>query len=304
MKQEDWIVPCFAYIEEHIKEAMGLNEIAGHMGYSVYYFSRAFKAEMGITIMEYVKRRKMIRATEEILSGMRIIDVAFNYGYQSHSAFTKAFTKEFGLSPAILRAYVMQKTELGGGSTMSHFFMEETKIHATKEELLEQLLTVIRANQLEYQLDNIQKGYEFACRVYEGVKRYSGDDYVTHPLNVAILLADMGAGEDAVIAGMLCDALAKGSMDEETILENTSKNVSDLLLLANNFHPEDPENEESVVLLKLAERLHNMRTIDFMSVEQQKEKAKETLTLFMPIANRLGNEGLKEELNNLAIKYM
>jgi len=113
--------------------------------------------------MEYVKERRLIKASEEIANGKKIIDAALEYGYESHSGFTKAFKNKFGFSPALLRALSFQISCLGGNYNMSHVFMKNIDIHATKEELYELLKTAINKNMLKYGQDKIKKAYEFAC---------------------------------------------------------------------------------------------------------------------------------------------
>lgn len=92
------------YIDENLCETISLNELANIAGYSEYYFTRLFKANMNVTVMEYACRRRLIKALEDILAGKKIIDTAMKYGWQSHSGFTKTFNREFGFSPSLLRA--------------------------------------------------------------------------------------------------------------------------------------------------------------------------------------------------------
>lgn len=84
------------FIERNINESITAEDVAKNAGYSLYYYSRVFKKQMGLSIMEYVKERRLIRASEGITNGKKIIEVALNYGYQSHSGFTKAFKNKFG----------------------------------------------------------------------------------------------------------------------------------------------------------------------------------------------------------------
>ena len=100
LKYKEAVFLCIQYIENNIKEELKAESIAKEMGYSVYHFSRIFKEEMGISLMEYVKDRRLLRAAEDIMSGKRILDVAIEYGYQTHSGFTKAFRKKYGFAPA------------------------------------------------------------------------------------------------------------------------------------------------------------------------------------------------------------
>ena len=123
----------------------------------------------------------------------------------------------------------------------------------------------------------------------------TGEEYVTHPINVAILLAELGAEHDAVLAGMFCDVTTKGNDIE---LENELPvNVWNIVKQL-----EEKESNEAI-LIKLAERLHNMRTIDFISESKKAIKAKETIEIYMPLARKINNQKLTDELNNLEFKY-
>ncbi|WP_033168694.1 AraC family transcriptional regulator [Clostridium sp. KNHs205] len=306
METKQLIIKSLMYIENNLSEPIDLETIAGNMSYSSYHFSRLFKSHIGISVMDYVKQRKLIKASNDILNGAKIIDVAINNGYETHSGFTKSFKNEFGFSPSLLRAVKLQIEYFKGGYAMNHVFMKQTDIHATKEELYEILIQDIKERKLGYSFERIENGYVFACETYEGMKRYSGDEYITHPLNVAIILVEMEVEEDIVIAGLLCDAMLKDNLSEEKIVHQTTDKVKDILMQAKHFNSIDIDDimMEEVVLLKLAERLHNMRTVEYMDEMERKEKAEETLKLFMPICNKIGDSKLKSELNDLALKYM
>ena len=86
------------YIENNIKNKITIDEISGNAGYTKFYFSRLFKQEMKVSVMEYVRERKLIYATREILNGNKILDVAIEYGWESHSGFIKAFKSYYGFS--------------------------------------------------------------------------------------------------------------------------------------------------------------------------------------------------------------
>ncbi|SEW13411.1 helix-turn-helix transcriptional regulator [[Clostridium] fimetarium] len=293
------------FIEDNMKESLTVEEIASNVGYSVYYFSRIFKQYMKESVMEYVKERKLIKASEEIIAGKKILDVALEYGYQSHSGFTKAFKKTYGFSPILLRAFNFQKNYLGGNYIMSHAFMSNTNVHATKEELFEVLVSTVLGNQLKCNQEELQKAFDMACLAHEGQIRHSGDEYVCHSINVAILLADMEATQDTIIAGLLHDVLLeKTNITLTNIEKEFSNKVSNIVDGVTRFNNEKVELSEEAVLVKLADRLHNMRTLEFMDKSRWNEKAKETIDIFMPIAINLGNEKLKAELNDLSIKYI
>lgn len=293
------------YIDDNLEKQLSIMDIASHFGYSEFHFSRVFKSEMGITVMEYVTKRKLIKASREIIKGHKVIDAAFQYGWLSHSGFTKAFKQEFGFSPALLKTMIVEIERLGG-NTMNHIFMKQTEEHATKEQLFDILKNEAEYMGSEVDLKKLQYIYEFACQAYKGRKRYSGDEYITHPLNVAILLCQMEADENVIYAGLLCDILEKAETSIEMLLKFVPKEAAKIVIQIKEFDTKQmdiTENEE-VVMVKLAERLHNMRTIEFMEEKKKSVKAKETFDLFMPIARRLGNVKLLEELNDLVLKYV
>ena len=304
MENNITIFKSLKYIEDNINEPIDVADVSNKAGYSVFHFSRMFKKQMGMSIMEYVKQRKLIKASDDILQGMKIIDVTVKYGYESHSGFTRAFKKEFDISPSLLRLFKYQTDYFEGGNSMSHAFMKNTDVHASKEELYNILLNTIKENDLNCNLKEIKKGYEFACKAYNGQLRYSDDEYVTHPINVAILLAEMEANEDTILAGMLCDVLNKTNVTVEDLMNGFPNKVVEILKKVKGFTISSDEISEEVIMVKSAERLHNMRTIDFMDSDKWKQKAKETLEVFSSLINNKNHEKMKAELNDLSMKYI
>ncbi|MGL4737747.1 MAG: AraC family transcriptional regulator [Cellulosilyticaceae bacterium] len=114
------IEQCVVYIEMHIKEHLTLQQIADEVGYSIYHFSRIFTACKGMTITEYIRQRKVSLARIDLLKGYKIIDVALDYGFETHTGFIKAFKKVFHYSPSQYIARVVgyelekMKYEVGG----------------------------------------------------------------------------------------------------------------------------------------------------------------------------------------------
>lgn len=306
LKDNIIVINSLKYIENNLRSHLTAEDIAKEAGYSLFHFSRIFKKQMGSSIMEYVKDRRLIKASEEIVNGRKIIDAALDYDYQTHSGFTKAFKNKFGFSPALLRAFHFQINCLGGNDNMSHVFMKSTNIHTTKEELYEILKDTIKGNMLQYDIKKIKAAYDFACEKHEGEKRYCGDDYVTHPINVAIILAEMGADEDTVVAGLLHDInLKRPDVDMNELINKFSKRVATIVMDTKKIRQICNEvKDESVIMVALADRLHNMRTIDFVDKAKWKMHAKETLDLFLPIAARINNEKITAELNDLSLKYI
>ena len=293
------------YIDNHLEEPITVSSIADAAGYSEYHFSRCFKQEMQMSVMEYVKKRRLIKASDAILSGEKIIDAAFRFGWKTHSGFTRSFKNEFGFYPALLKAMMMQIDDLGG-SAMSHIFLKNTDIHSTKEQLLERLKEEMISTNVDIDEEELQYVYLLACHVYEGEKRYSGDEYITHPLNVAIILAEMSADKDTIYAGMFCDAVQKTSVTIEQLKKELPSNTAEIVerLAVSTYDLDSISLGDEVLLVKLAERLHNMRTVEFMAEERRRIKAKETLTQIMPIAKKIGQPKLINELYDLSLKYL
>lgn len=282
------------YIELHLEDDLTIKQLADVAGYSEYYFIRVFKSYTNQTVMEYICRRRLIKSCDDIISGMRLIDVAMKYGWKSHSAFSKSFNRELGFSPSLLRT---MKTQLDclGGSYMNQIFLKATEVGAGKEKLFELLKDTVAQNAIGIDDKILNDVYLVACKAYEGKRRYSGEEYVTHPLNVAILLAELGAERDTVLAGLFCDVKTKGNnINLEKELPANVWNIVKIL--------EEKKNDETIVI-KLAERLHNMRTIEFIDDSKKAKKVKETIEIYLPLARRINNQKLIDELNDLAMKY-
>ena len=186
---------------------------------------------------------------------------------------------------------------------MNDIFLKSTEIGATKEQLFEILKKCIRDSGIKIDETSLDTVYHIACKAYEGEKRYSGEEYVTHTINVAIILAELGAESDVVLAGMLCDAAHKGVVSFEELVKELPGEVRSIVsdLAGKNADPADASDE--VIVIRLAERLHNMRTIEYMDDSKKFIKAKETLDVFMPLARKMNYTKLVDELNDLAVKY-
>lgn len=303
MESKERISPVLSYIDLHLQESLSVGKIAEYAGYSEYHFLRIFKQCMGMTVMEYVNKRRLLKASEDILDGARILDAAVKYGWQSHSGFTKAFKREFGFSPSLLKVMGYEINQLGG-VVMSREFLKAPEKNAKKEELLEMWKTTLQENEINIKESQVDQIYRCACHAYEGTIRYSGDEYVTHPLNVAILLTELNAAPEIICAGMFCDVTKKGNVPIEQLKQELPSEIGQLVQEASEWEFKEEKISSPVTLIKLTERLHNMRTIEVMSERKRKERAKETIRIFLPIAEILGIEKLSEELNDLAFKYL
>ena len=178
---------------------------------------------------------------------------------------------------------------------------------------------------LEYnpdEVERIKRAYEFASEMHKGQYRQSGEEYIIHPLNVAYILAEIHADGDTLCAGLLHDTLEDTQTTKEEISSLFGENVANLVDGVTNFNKtnfsskkdEDAANARKIisgltsdvriVIIKLADRLHNMRTLMYKSKEKQKEKAIETLEIFVPIAYYLGINNIKSELEDLCFMYL
>ena len=303
MDKKEIITESLVYIEKNLKQKISIEEIADYVGYSKFYFSRMFKQEMNISIMEYVKERKVICALESILQGNKILDVAIEYGWESHSGFIKAFKSYYGFSPSLLYAMNLEIIHLGGRNMRNYAFYEKTDEHMSKEDLFK----LLERKMTENKLDTTELGtvYNFCKKSYANKKRYSGDEYITHLLNVSLLLVQIGSEVNVVYAGMFCDVFRKTDVLIDDIKKYLPKDVAQIIIRLRGYDIEkDGLKDEECAVIKMAERLHNMRTIEYMEESEKKRRAKETISIFMPVARKLKNEKVINELNNLSIKYV
>jgi len=168
----------------------------------------------------------------------------------------------------------------------------------------------------------IRKAYEYAEKKHFGQKRISGDDYILHPLNVALILTEISADAPCMAAALLHDTIEDSDATKEEIEELFGKEVALLVdgvtkINKINFTSDSEASAANqrkilvglsedvrVIIIKLADRLHNMRTINVLSNEKQKRKAKETLEILTPVAHRLGIYKIKSELEDLSLRYL
>lgn len=320
MKYENAVFSCIEYIEKNIKDDLTAEIIADEVGYSLYHFSRIFKGAMGMPLMEYVKERRLICASKEIFEGKKIIDVAIAYGYQTHSGFTKAFKKKFDFPPMLIHAMRLSccmLNEKGGTAIMSDYsveskniFIKQSREFISPEGLYQELVESIKSRGLFNELGQVERAYHLAECAHQGETRKSGEPYIIHPLAVAIILAEMEADEEIIIAGLLHEVIEKDTnITLGQVAKEFSHEVASLVESVTVFNrgilcEGDSDQEKKVMLIKLADRLHNMRTIQYMEPEKMKVKAKETIEFFSPIANKLGISKIKIELDDLALKYL
>lgn len=289
----------FRFIESHIEDDITVKMLADEAGYSEFYFIKKFKEKTNCTPMEYVWRRKLVRATDDIVAEKRIIDVAFRYGFHTQSAFDKAFRRAFGFSPSFFKSIQIGINEMKGKS----IFYESTQTGTPKEALFAHLLEIMEKNAIAYDKEEMEKLYHLSCQGYEGKKRYSSEEYVIHPLNTACILAEMEADVNTISAAFFCDIDRKGSKNLEDF---RSELPVDVFALASEVQdhegPVAGRSEEAMTIL-LAERLHNMRTFEFIDPAKRADKIRGTIDVYLPIARRFENQKIIDELNDLAMKY-
>ena len=168
----------------------------------------------------------------------------------------------------------------------------------------------------------IQKAYNFAAEHHKGQKRMSGEDYIIHPLNVAYILADLQMDDSTICAALLHDVVEDTDVTNEDIVKNFGEEIAEMVAGVTKLSKiqyvtikeEQVENYRKmflamgkdirVILIKLADRLHNMRTLSNLKRDRQIANAKETMELYAPLANRLGIYSLKSELEDLAFRYL
>lgn len=201
--------------------------------------------------------------------------------------------------------------------------IESIEEYTSPEELYKDLIVRVRKYHPSDDISLIEKAYRLADDAHRNQVRKSGEPYIIHPLCVAIILADLEMDKETIAAGLLHDVVEDTIFTTEEIREQFGDDVALLVdgvtklsrlqydgdkleLQAENLRKMflAMAKDIRVILIKLADRLHNMRTLDHMTPEKQQEKARETLDIYSPIAQRLGISKVKVELDDLALKYL
>ena len=186
---------------------------------------------------------------------------------------------------------------------------------------IDNLLSLIKLYNPE-EVERVKKAYDIARKAHRGQKRKSGEDFIIHPLNVANILTTMMADGNTICAALLHDCIEDTNISKEYIACEFNENVAELVdgvtkIKGINFNDYEKENNANlcklidgikkdvrVLIIKLADRLHNMRTMDSMSSKKQFEKSRETLTIYVPLAEKIGAYRIKKELEDLSLKYL
>lgn len=197
--------------------------------------------------------------------------------------------------------------------------MSETMIHYQD---FDELIRMISESGKEYDLDLIHKAYELANEAHGDQRRVSGVPYILHPTSVACILVELGMDTEAVVAALLHDVVEDTDITIEDIIKDYGKEIAHLIdgvtklkkIPYTNREIRQAENVRKmfiamsddirVIIIKLADRLHNMRTIGCMREQKRRDIALETMEVFAPIAHRLGIRAVKEEMEDLSIRYL
>ena len=187
-----------------------------------------------------------------------------------------------------------------------------------------ELETQLRAAKHPYNMEKIKAAYEYAAAMHEGQFRKSGEPYITHPISVAVIVAELELDTDSICAALLHDTIedCKDKTNLELLKKKFGAEVAELvdgLTKLTDIHFENKEDESienlrkmflamskdiRVIFIKLADRLHNMRTLSAKSESRQRSIALETMHVYAPLAHRLGIQRIKNELENLALQYL
>ena len=187
---------------------------------------------------------------------------------------------------------------------------------------IDDIISEVKHTQPGANVDLITRAYELAREAHEGQKRASGEEYIIHPLNVAYILSDMHLDEAAISAALLHDVVEDTTFTIEEMQEKFGDEVALLIdgvtkLGKIEYKSKEEQQLENyrklflamakdlrVILIKLADRLHNMRTLKYMRADKQKRIARETIEIYAPLANRLGISNIKCELEDLCLRYL
>ena len=188
--------------------------------------------------------------------------------------------------------------------------------------MIEQLIEKILSYNPEADVDKVREAYDYADAHHEGQKRNSGEDYIVHPFNVALILAEMNMDVPTIIAGLLHDTIEDTEVTYEDVEERFGEEVAILVegvtkLKMLSYQTKQEKQAENirkmvlamakdirVVIVKFSDRLHNMRTLEYMTPEKKHDKALETIEIYAPLADRLGMSRVKSELEDLSLRYL
>ncbi len=187
---------------------------------------------------------------------------------------------------------------------------------------IDSVIKLVKKNDPEADTEMIMRAFELADKAHTGQKRKSGEDYIIHPVAVAYILAEYKMDVETICAALLHDVIEDTKYTHEYIANAFNPKIADLVEGVTKIGQIEYQSKEEsqaenlrkmvmamsqdirVILIKLVDRLHNMRTLEYMTPAKQQEKARETMDIYAPIANRLGIQAIKAELEDLSLKYL
>lgn len=199
---------------------------------------------------------------------------------------------------------------------------ENTREYLSPEKMYEQLEKSVLEMNSAADTGRIRAAYECATKAHSGQKRKEGSDYVTHTIAAAQICVEMGLDEDSIIAALLHDCIEDTGLTHADLVKRFGLTVGDIVegvtkLTRVQYTSKEDEQMENmrkmlmamakdirVILIKIADRLHNMRTMDYQTIEKQRAKSLETMEIYAPIAHRLGMQKIKWELEDLSLLYL
>ncbi len=200
--------------------------------------------------------------------------------------------------------------------------MADTKKFELKETVIQQLDNLIENSDKIYDVERIHDAINVAVESHDGQFRKSGEEYVCHPLHVACILVEIGMDTDAIVAALLHDVVEDTELELSDIVRRFGQGVADLVdgvtkITKMEFSTREEQQAENVrkmllamskdvrvMIIKLADRLHNMRTSEGWKPQKQRDKARETMDIYAPLAHRLGICTIKEELEDLCLQIL
>ncbi|MEZ4846996.1 MAG: HD domain-containing protein, partial [Bdellovibrionota bacterium] len=187
---------------------------------------------------------------------------------------------------------------------------------------IDSIISELKKKRKEPNIKLIRQAFDFAQTAHEGQKRKSGEDYFMHPVEVAQILAQHNMDEESIVAGLLHDVVEDTKIPLKEIDQKFGSDVAEIVdgltkLSGISFQSKDERKSESfrkmllamskdirVIIIKLVDRLHNMRTLEHMKESSQQLIAQETIDIYAPLAHRLGISWIKTELENLSFKFL
>src|SRR3954462_3573868 len=200
--------------------------------------------------------------------------------------------------------------------------MAVLEVSERHQELVDELIETVEGYKPDLDRDLLRRAFSFAANAHEGQQRRSGEEFINHPFGVAKILAELRLDEPTIAAALLHDVVEDTDADLKSVKEEFGETIAQLVdgvtkLTRIQFQSREHAEAENyrklvvamsedvpVILIKLADRLHNMRTIEYLGKQKQIQKAKEPLEVYAPLAHRLGIHALKWELEDLAFEAL